>query len=133
MKIAICTSPNQSKHLLDIGFDPEYADMYYPMMPDGQLNQFPLSGYKMELAEKDDIPAWSLTKLIQIMPETIYGPVPKDHPTKLIIRKNGVYYFDETGLQHGPCFVSSEDRLIDAVYKMICWLAKNGYIKGYIK
>ena len=103
----ICTSLEQSNKLIELGIDIDTADMYWwysgkryyvESMDDDDFNK------------ESDIPAWSLTALLELIPERIPG-------TKLVIKWEGNYYIE------GRDYLS--DNPIDAVFEMVCWLKEN--------
>ena len=63
MNTKICTDLSQSKKLLELGIDAETADMWWNIGIGGYSNPscVPVSDV--------DIPAWSLTALLQLMPK----------------------------------------------------------------
>ena len=64
----ICTSQEQSQKLIKLGIDVNTADMYY------DVNSYGIQG-KPEVAVgkvwSKDIPAWSLTALLSVLPSVI--------------------------------------------------------------
>lgn len=58
----ICTTKEQSQHLLDLGLKPETADMYYSENP--QLLFIRDKGIPLE---EEDFPAWSLHRLLEMI------------------------------------------------------------------
>ena len=64
----ICTSQEQSQKLIELGIDVNTADMYY------DVNSYGIQG-KPEVSVgkvwSKDIPAWSLTALIELLPNKI--------------------------------------------------------------
>lgn len=104
----IATTIEQSKGLLAAGLDPESADMWWTIIQplkqvgwelvhDGQPYSI-LSLYKGEhiaLASFEDIPAWSLSRLIDLIAETglpmNYGPM-KDSTSVLDHAVNALEY-----------------------------------------
>ena len=124
------TSIEQSKRLLELGLNPKTADMCYMYAKfDGESE--PQYFASLSKAKTNDISCWSEGALLDLIPSKIYGPVPKDHPTELMICKSdgkvNVMYFDWTGIQHGPDF--NDDNYIDALYNCTVWLLENNYIK----
>ena len=65
----ICTSLEQSKKLLELGIDPQTADMIYYWFGSFELND---EWHELHLGTNrvndKDIPAWSLAALLEIMP-----------------------------------------------------------------
>lgn len=138
------TSPEQSKRLMKLGLDSETADCVYckyatkPARGDEDLNsvleQEDGSWLYLDFHEDfhdiegGDILCWSLGALIDLMPGELKDYACKDHSVDLLIHKEGVEYFDETGMQHGPGFKST---LLDASVEMIEWLLEKGYIEKH--
>ena len=61
-KSQICTTREQSERLLSLGLKKETADMWYPHF--AKTCPIPLID---EVLTTDDIPAWSLGRLLEIM------------------------------------------------------------------
>lgn len=61
-KSQICTSIEQSKRLLDLGLKPETADCFH-----WNYSGVHYVGNITEELEQDDIPAWSLHRLMEIL------------------------------------------------------------------
>lgn len=102
----ICTSQEQSKKLVELGIDVNTADMYY------DCNSYGIQG-KPEVAVgkvwSKDIPAWSLTALIGLIPKfSLEKDISKNAGYQLHHNYNTVYY----------------DEPVDAAFEMICWLKK---------
>lgn len=83
----IATTIEQSKRLLDAGLDPQSADMCYAnvefnpnYLPDIRLSVIPyaqcVETYKtVGLIAEGIVPAWSLSRLIDILGDFNYGPM----------------------------------------------------------
>lgn len=133
----ICTSVEQSKRLLELGLKPETADMSYyvldsePVLIIGmaQVYRETLKGGKIvETRNAEIIPAWSLHRLIEILPSGIskidcyYG---------LTFDKDIIQYEDYgidvlKSFGDNPC-------LYDNIVDCIEWLIKEGYFnKEYL-
>ena len=133
----IATNIEQSKKLLELGLSPDTADMFWEVDENCisvmAYNLNPGVRYtKQELItlfqkRKDVIPSWSIAAFLKLMPNVIYGPEPKDHPTEFMLSKVCIGYFDWTGMQHGPSF-ETEDDPINGFYKLMVWLLENNYI-----
>ena len=120
----ICTSIEQSKKLIELGIDADTSDMvylksYFLDEEEGQYNLL-VGSYHEGYAEKDDgtlipifdehIPAWSLSALLELIPERIPG-------TKLVIKWDGSYY-----IEGRDCLF---DNAVDAAFEMVVWLKEN--------
>lgn len=102
----ICTSQEQSKKLVELGIDVNTADMYY------DCNSYGIQS-KPEVAIgtvwSKDIPAWSLTALIGLMPKfSLEKDISINAGYQLHYNYNTEYY----------------DEPVDAAFEMICWLKK---------
>ena len=102
----ICTSIEQSKKLIELGVDVNTADMYY------DVNSYGIQS-KPEVAIgkvwSKDIPAWSLTALIGLMPKFSLEKDISNNAGYLLCYNYNTTYYDEP---------------VDAAFEMICWLKK---------
>ena len=64
-KSQICTTVNESLKLLNLGLNPETADMHYKLDGDWVLS----IGFDKDFYPKFIIPAWSLHRLLEILSE----------------------------------------------------------------
>jgi len=108
----ICTSIEQSNKLLSLGLDPSTADMYWwysgkryyvESMDDDDFNK------------ESDIPAWSLTALLKLMPVPYQLTSNNEGKCQLMLINN---------LRH-----DWYDAPLDAAFEMVCWLIEQGHIK----
>ena len=98
----VCTTRKQSLRLLELGVSEETADMWYPHF----AQSYPIPLTEDDKMTGEDVPAWSLNRLIELMPGRIKGPVIMDNGKEvqitcyLRITKGEVtyWYFDEDGL-----------------------------------
>ena len=99
----ICTTREQSERLLELGLKPETADMYWVNHLDLWMPVMLL--YEDRPLDNNDIPAWSLHRLIEMVAHTQYP-----------------YYV-----------ISKELPIYDALCERIEWLIKEGYFnKEYL-
>lgn len=126
----ICTSIEQSKKLIELGIDVSTADMYW--WYNGQK-------YYAETKEhndfqKSDIPAWSLSALLKLMPKHISREDKIHYEGQTFIPSfrweispTAIYYTDGNDIMDRVSFGYGENNteLIDAVFKMVCWLKEN--------
>lgn len=115
----ICTTREQSKRLLALGLKKETADCVVSSI-----------GSKDRLihTEEPNYPAWSLHRLIEMMPQEIFY---EDRTLILGVFGDGVYYADNA---YGEVFSSLEGNSYDCVVKCIEWLIKEGYFnKEYLE
>jgi hypothetical protein len=140
------TSIEQSKKLVELGLNPDTADMYYfcDPTPAGNVMHPTLIIVEKHLHsrlpeyDKGDIPCWSLGALLELMPKVISVPVDK----------RSAYFYNlewqfanDNSLRYittnrDKCLVdiySNHDigskPLIKTAFEMICWLLENNYIK----
>ena len=103
----ICTSQEQSKKLIELGVDVNTADMYY------DVNSYGIQS-KPEVAIgkvwSKDIPAWSLTALLKLIPKFSLEKVISNNAGYLLCYNYNTTYYDEP---------------VDAAFEMICWLKEN--------
>jgi len=113
----ICTSIEQSKKLIELGIDPQTADMIYYWFDNFEFNdEFNDEWYELHLGtnrvDDKDIPAWSFTALINVLPQG----------TRLL--KSAI---DET--YHCDCHKGNIDKWfnnpVDAAFQLICLLKEN--------
>lgn len=157
LKSKICTSIEQSKKLLELGLKPETADMHYHKnkLIKWRLETYPLrtkedsavykglvrvdgQQYADEYFERvygQDIPAWSLSRLIELMPREIRD----DHRIlcKLVIQKSGNIFIYMNDDNFSPCLYILIDfrgqSLFDSAINMMEWLIKKNYFnKEYL-
>ena len=117
----ICTTREQSERLLALGLKKETADMLYlseysssATMPDQTT---------FDVDDDEVIPAWSLHRLIEMMPKQIK----KDMRRKII--DFGVLYEGKVFYEDFDFFDNLYDNIIDCIE----WLIKEGYFnKEYL-
>ena len=99
----ICTDIKQSKKLIELGIDVNTADMYWR---DWKRNTSLISIPHVGKADENDLPAWSLTALLALIPK---------------------YSFHK--LENGSIIVYHEcidaDNPLDAAFEMVMWLKEN--------
>ena len=121
-KSQICTSKSQSETLLKLGLKKETADMWYPHF--ASTCPIPLVD---ETLASDDIPAWSLHRLIEMMPEEMYGGL-------LCIFKDSIRYEEIVMDRLEAHFEAVGDNMYENVISCIEWLIKEGYFnKEYLE
>lgn len=121
----ICTNKEQSHRLLEAGMRPDTADIY--------LDEFELPvafeyGRVENHVDQDmAFPAWSLSKLINMLPATISQ---RNRPDlSLEITKDSVYWFIQyTELGYDCKHEVMKKNVLDAVVNMIEWLIKEGHL-----
>lgn len=119
----ICTTKEQSERLLALGLKKETADMWYPHF----AKRYPIPLVD-EVLTTDDIPAWSLHRLIEMMP---FDVIPeggfdncftliKNYPKGYSVEYDGFSYYHKENIY---------DTIIDGIEHLI----KEGYFnKKYL-
>ena len=112
------TTIEQSQRLIALGLKVETADC---------CHWFCISCVD-EPIEGENIPAWSLHRLIEMMPSVIYREGRLDY--YLNVNRDGVIY-DRMGI---ACIEYIYDNLFDNIVLCIEWLIKEGYFnKEYLQ
>ena len=124
----ICTNPHQSIKLLQVGFSPAAADMWwseYAVINNGapvmtRLDEPVLYSYQNQ---KSDIPAWTLTTLLLALP----GSVKYDDSiyNLHIFKEDETYIIDYSG-EHNSLIYRDGIDLIDITVQIILHLIKLG-------
>ena len=126
----LCTDIRQSKRLQELGLDTKTADLsWYCIDTDHQdyLN----SGFTLELEPYSDYegitgyePAWSLPKLLDMLPPRLYYHG-EEYFMEFFKTPKGewvIQYPKQGTLFPIVCHQESFDSPIDAIYQMICYL-----------
>lgn len=108
----ICTSIEQSQKLIELGIDIDTADMLWTY--DFMVNDINGLNVISELLkpEENDIPAWSLTALLKLMPKSMIL-TPNPLSTNYCCRN---VEFDMEFYADNP---------VDAAFEMLVWLKEN--------
>ena len=116
----ICTSLEQSKKLLELGIDVKTADMFWfvPADDEGEFDEevnviqnkadYCLFEKVMDFNDTPYIPAWSLSALLELIPNYV------------INKTDGTIY---ANLYYNV--KSSYNNLVDAAFEMVVWLKEN--------
>lgn len=116
------TTLEQSKKLVELGLNPDTADMCYIQHFDESYNEVtfieedPILTHTIDAI---DLPCWSLGALLELM------PIIDDNSYSLSGTLN------KGALCKHPCtsVMFQEESPLEAVYNMICWLLERNYIK----
>ena len=97
----VCTTIEQSKQLIELGLNPDTADMgwFKAYSLKGEIYKPFIKEYKLE-NYKTDIPAWSLHRLLKMLPEEIYID---GNLIELNVTPNVVAYQGQLHLPEGRC------------------------------
>ena len=126
-KSQICTTREQSERLLALGLKKETADMAYLWYGRAE-DDTPLLMDKPSIVYQGimtthDLPAWSLHRLIEMMPRTIKA---NDDLFFLLVSKEDVFYDNTEGTAYSS-FIN-RNGLYYNVILCIEWLIKEGYL-----
>lgn len=115
-KSRVCTSVEQSRRLLELGLKKETADCMHNHC------------WTSEDGIVDDIPAWSLGRLVEMMPNSIHN---KRILAYLTIMNDRVLY--DTIKNETYSAFTNNNGLFAAVVDAVEWLIKEGYFnKEYL-
>ena len=122
----ICTTREQSERLLELGLKKETADcgIYYSEV----MGEDRIFVYVENVYSEDEIPAWSLGRLIEMMPRTIKA---NNDLFFLLVSKEDVFYDNTEGTAYSS-FIN-RNGLYYNIILCIEWLIKEGYFnKEYL-
>ena len=129
-KSQVCTDKNQSERLLSLGLKKETADMYWVNHLDFWMPVMLL--YEDRPLDNNDIPAWSLHRLIEMMPKNIhkYNDIADLSVSNELVQ----YRFYDVDYNHDVCLEHFNDgTLYNNIIDCIDWLIKEGYFnKEYL-
>ena len=126
----ICTTREQSERLLTLGLKKQTADMFYAAIHNGTkvvgYRVSPIyNEYNFEIFT-DDILAWSLNRLIEMMPEEMYGGI-------LCIFKDSIRYEEVIMDRLEAHFEVVGENMYENAISCIEWLINEGYFnKEYL-
>ena len=133
----ICTTRVQSERLLALGLKAETADMYY--LDYGPIGLIPQIKDIKTILDEDDIPAWSLDRLIEMIPKRIKnlkeGWDMCGHDIAFVITEDLDVNYEEP-FEDEPCYNKyfHEGNLYDKIVDSIAWLIQKGYFnKEYLE
>lgn len=126
----LCTDIRQSKRLQELGLDTKTADLSWYCI-DTDYQDYLNSGFTLELEPYSDYegitgyePAWSLPKLLDILPPRLYYHG-EEYFMEFFKTPKGewvIQYPKQGTLFPIVCHQESFDSPIDAIYQMICYL-----------
>ena len=128
----ICTTKEQSERLLALGLKMETSDMYY--LNYGLIGLIPQIRDVKTCLEDDDIPAWSLHRLIEMIPNEI--KVGDSFAYLIVSNKKVQYYFHDVEYSDYLTGVGcwKYGNIYDNIIDCIEWLIKEGYFnKEYLE
>lgn len=123
----ICTTKEQSKRLLALGLKKETADMHYHWLV---CNEWPKLFLYFNPPQLDDIPAWSLHRLIEMMPKWI----DTIEDSLMLTIEQGRLVCYQGIIDDGQGFVIGHTSLYDSIICVIEKLIEEGYFnKEYLE
>ena len=125
----ICTSIEQSNKLIELGIDVGSADMYYEPASGFNTEPSELKVGDIKYAHPLSVPAWSLSRLLDLMPRSIKRNEVGVHKTTywLNIDFDDIYYTtcDKYKDDMLEWINEVDNTLTDNAFNMVCWLLKN--------
>jgi len=117
----ICTSLEQSKKLMELGIDINTADIIYTTFYDKISKNLPMPKevydiLKYPIDGDKCTPAWSLSALIELMPDKISI---NNESYYLSFKKNGVEFRGPITWEGQKSISLEMDNILDAVFEMI--------------
>ncbi len=129
----ICTTIEQSKKLVELGIDVSTADMFYAYRANIQTGEWELSKTPVIIDGSEkidpvlDVPAWSLTALIGLIPKIIgdYNRIFRMDVGEL----DTSMWYDELGSGVDSDLPDvTMNSMVDTAFEMICKLKENNKI-----
>lgn len=117
----ICTNIEQSQALIRKGLSEDTSDMYY-VLGKNREPRLTLLSNKPPQGLLNTVPAWSLSALINLLPEFVES---EGKEYCLIMVTDRIVYWDGNSTN---LFETTENNLIDAVVTTLYWLTDKGYI-----
>ena len=128
----ICTSIEQSKKLVELGINTKTADMYWWYFGKSSGKRYYVGTMDDDdFNEKLDVPTWSLSALLGLMPFHIIENNNRFgfYQVKGFNKQGETYRFGYKTNDNSFLFETSwHNNVIDAAFEMICWLKKEKYI-----
>jgi hypothetical protein len=125
----IATTPEQSKKLLGLGLNPETSDMFWLQEPgDPKVHYLMVRDSDDDLEPDWKIPAWSLSKLLEILPDYLIKDgcgywFELDKTESSTIR----YWSKPAGIY--TVFLEENDQdYVACAFKVLCFLLENELI-----
>lgn len=142
-KSQIATTREQSEQLLALGLKPETADMYLEKCMLPEAGNYYLHSLTRDIdpehwfaarMNRDIIPAWSLSRLLELMPGMIYENGMKDYQLNIYGNFLSYSYFVNERHMGDLVFINHLGNIFDGVISLISWLISKGYFNNnYLK
>lgn len=117
----ICTRVEQSQLLMGLGLDTDTADFYYILRRNSEP-RLALLASKVPEGMLNSIPAWSLSALINQLPQFINAD---NTDYCLMMTTDRVVYWNPN---KDNLFETTQDNLLDAIVETLVWLIEKGEI-----
>ncbi len=117
----ICTSVEQSQRLIGLRLDVNKADLYYILRRNSEP-RLALFASKVPEGMLNSIPAWSLSALINQLPQFINAD---NTDYCLMMTTDRVVYWNPN---KDNLFETTQDNLLDAIVETLVWLIEKGEI-----
>lgn len=131
------TTLEQSKRLVELGLDPNTADLVYfihhnEFDPDSEVfierdfrdNWEPV----WDTWDDDDIPCWSMHSLMALLPQHVQNK----YNIKFVHNVYFTIFNDDGTVAFGDnIHTETGENAMEAVFKFFCWLLENGHLNGY--
>ena len=127
----VCTNIKQSQRLLELGLNPETADMAWVCVTKEGLTQWVMTLNTPKNEPNIDIPAWSLHRVMELLPQDIHLDDYVDTYYYLTINPFKVIYVNS---HRSWIYQRDEGCLYDKLIGMIEWTIRNNFFnKEYLK
>lgn len=117
----ICTSVEQSQRLIGLGLDVYTADLYYILRRNGEP-RLALFASNIPEGMLNNLPAWSLSALINQLPQFITA---ENTDYCLMMTSDRIVYWNPN---KDNLFETTQDNLLEAVVETLAWLTEKGEI-----
>lgn len=117
----ICTSVEQSQRLIGLGLDVNTADLHYILRRNGEP-RLALFASNIPEGMLNNLPAWSLSALINQLPQFITA---ENTDYCLMMTSDRIVYWNPN---KDNLFETTQDNLLEAVVETLAWLTEKGEI-----
>ena len=120
------TTEEQSKKLIELGLDAETADLVFVYCPlAGTITNVHEIREDFK-PEPNDIPCWSFSKLIELLPKRV-----NEYFLRIDFKYSSIGYYDEDTPLY-PCLFIKES-LMDAAVELFYWILEKKYYTKSIR
>ena len=135
-----CTTIEQSRKLVELGLNPETADLCYVAVTNKQQPQADSLIVRQNYSfQHNDVPAWSVEALLEAMPQSIHQWDDRERCYKTYELNLFRSYYHCCSYSFGPSLKEENhdnlicyggDTWIEAVYNVVIWCFENNHIKS---